>query len=200
VYGTCTGTVTEDAKLNPSTPYAASKAGGDLALFTYAKSHGFPLVMIRATNVYGARQQLFKIIPRSVIYIKSGKTIELHGGGAAVKSYIHIRDVSQGELAAALRGRPGEIYHISPDRGYSVREIVMSISKRMGVEFEKVSRAVGERLGQDAAYIIDSGKARRELGWKPAIGIDEGLGGVVDWVNQNWAAIQKQPLQYVHKP
>ena len=73
VYGTCTGTVHEDAPLNPSTPYAASKAAGDLSLSAFVKNYDFPLVMIRSTNVYGAYQQLFKIIPRSVIYIKKGR-------------------------------------------------------------------------------------------------------------------------------
>ena len=91
VYGNCQGNVTEESPPNPSTPYAASKAAGDFSLFTFFKNYRFPLVMIRATNVYGANQQLFKIIPRTVIYLKSGKKIELHGGGVAVKSYIHIR-------------------------------------------------------------------------------------------------------------
>ena len=106
-YGTCVGRVTEDAVLNPSTPYAASKAAADYLLKTYAKQFGFPLVTVRATNVYGARQQLFKIIPRSAIFVKLGRVIELHGGGRAVKSYIHIRDVSRGEKLILERGRVG---------------------------------------------------------------------------------------------
>jgi len=122
VYGSCEGRVTEEAPLNPSTPYAASKAAGDLSLFAFAKSAGFPLVMIRATNVYGAHQQLFKIIPRAAIYVRMGKTIELHGGGHAVKSYIHIRDISRGELAAMEHGRASAIYHFSPDDGVAVRD------------------------------------------------------------------------------
>ena len=87
VYGTCTGTVREDAPLNPSTPYAASKAAGDLSLFTFVKNFHFPMVMIRSTNVYGAHQQLYKIVPRTIIYLKQGKKIPLHGDGRAVKSW-----------------------------------------------------------------------------------------------------------------
>ncbi|TAF62881.1 MAG: NAD-dependent epimerase/dehydratase family protein [Oscillatoriales cyanobacterium] len=121
VYGTCEGNVTELSPMNPSTPYAASKAAADMLLSTYYKNFQFPLVTVRATNVYGAYQQLFKIIPRSAIYLKLGKTIQLHGGGHAVKSYIHIRDVSRGELAVMEKGKVGEIYHLSPDRGYAVR-------------------------------------------------------------------------------
>src|SRR2546423_4955512 len=77
-YGTCVGRVTEDAPLAPSTPYAASKAAADLLLSTYHKEFGFPLLTVRATNVYGARQQLFKIIPRSVVYLRLGRKIPLH--------------------------------------------------------------------------------------------------------------------------
>ncbi|HEY2910117.1 MAG TPA: GDP-mannose 4,6-dehydratase [Gemmataceae bacterium] len=197
-YGTCVGTVTEETPLNPSTPYAASKAAADYLLKTYAKQYGFPLLTVRATNVYGARQQLFKIIPRSAIYIKLGKTIELHGGGRAVKSYIHIRDVSRGELAILEKGRVGELYHLSPDQGVEVRQVVRTICDRLGKRFEDATRAVDERPGQDAAYVIDSTKARTELGWKPTISLEEGLTDVVDWVNGNWPAIQAQPLEYRH--
>jgi dTDP-glucose 4,6-dehydratase len=197
-YGTCVGTVTEDAPLNPSTPYAASKAAADHLLRTYARQFGFPLLTVRATNVYGARQQLFKIIPRSAIYVKLGRTIELHGGGRAVKSYIHIRDVSRGELAVLERGRVGELYHLSPDEGVEVRDVVRTICERTGRRFEDATRAVGERPGQDAAYVIDSTKARTELGWKPTVSLAEGLAEVVDWVNANWSAIRAQPLEYRH--
>ncbi|HXD86537.1 MAG TPA: GDP-mannose 4,6-dehydratase [Urbifossiella sp.] len=197
-YGTCVGTVTEETPLNPSTPYAASKAAADYLLKTYAKQYGFPLLTVRATNVYGARQQLFKIIPRSAIYIKLGKTIELHGGGRAVKSYIHIRDVSRGELAILEKGRVGELYHLSPDQGVEVRQVVRTICDRLGKRFEDATRAVEERPGQDAAYVIDSTKARSELGWKPTISLEEGLTDVVDWVNGGWPAIQAQPLEYRH--
>ncbi len=199
VYGTCRGVVREDAPLNPSTPYAASKAGADLLLSTYWKQFGFPLVTVRATNVYGARQQLFKIIPRSVIYLKLGKTIELHGGGAAVKSYIHIRDVSEGELAALEHGQTGELYHLSPDRGVEVREAVRMICERMGRRFEDATAATAERPGQDAAYVIDSTKARTTLGWKPKVTFSDGIAEVVDWVNAYWDEIAKQPLTYLHK-
>ncbi|MBM4328600.1 MAG: NAD-dependent epimerase/dehydratase family protein [Deltaproteobacteria bacterium] len=200
VYGACEGVVKEDAPLNPSTPYAASKAAADLFLFTLVKNFQFPLVMIRSTNVYGAHQQLFKIIPRSVIYLKMGKPIQLHGGGVAVKSYIHIRDISRGELAAMENGSIGSIYHLSPDRGYAVRDVVRMICEKMGKDFAASAEIVGERLGQDAAYVIDSSMARAQLDWRPEIAIDEGLQGVVQWIDQNWDEIRAQPLEYLHRP
>lgn len=199
VYGSCEGFITEDAPLNPTTPYAASKAAGDLSLFTYFKNFQFPLVMVRATNVYGPHQQLFKIIPRSIIYILSGKMIELHGGGVAVKSYIHIRDVSEGELAIMLNGKAGEIYHLSPDQGVQVKEVVKNICGSLSIPFERAAKSVAERLGQDKAYTIDSTKVRSELGWFPKIQLTEGLKSTIDWVKNNIDEILKCSVQYEHK-
>ena len=200
VYGTCVGTVREDAQLNPSTPYAASKAAGDLSLFTYVKNFGFPLVMIRSTNVYGAHQQLFKIIPRSVINIKSDRKIELHGGGVAVKSYIHIRDVSRGELAAMENGETGHIYHLSPERGVAVKDVVRLLCERLDRRFEDCVTAAPERLGQDAAYVIDSSLARARLGWRSEVSMEAGLQEVIAWVDRFWEEIKGLPHDYVHQP
>lgn len=199
VYGTCEGVVKEDAPLNPTTPYAASKAAGDLSLFTFVKNFQFPMVMIRATNVYGAGQQLFKIIPRSMIYMKSNRVVELHGGGEAVKSYIHIRDVSKGELLAMENGQIGEIYHFSPDQGYKVKEVVSEICSLLKVPYERMTKTVAERLGQDKAYVIDSSKARSEFGWRPKVSLQEGLMDVYQWIESRGEEIMKCPLQYVHR-
>ncbi|MNY43530.1 dTDP-glucose 4,6-dehydratase [compost metagenome] len=98
------------------------------------------------------------------------------------------------------RGRPGEIYHLSPDRGYAVKEVVQTICDVMGHRFDDVTETVAERLGQDAAYVIDSTKARRELGWAPQVTLREGVDGVIDWVERYWDEIQLQPLEYKHKP
>jgi len=199
VYGSCVGTITESAPLNPSTPYAASKAAADLFLFTLLKNYNFPLVMIRSTNVYGAHQQLFKIIPKSIILIKLGKKIPLHGGGEAIKSFIHIRDISKGELAALDKGKIGNIYHLSPEQGHSVKEVVSKICALMGKEFQECTEIVEERLGQDAAYVIDSTSARSKLGWRPTVTLDDGLNQVINWVDDNWTTIQKYPYEYIHK-
>jgi dTDP-glucose 4,6-dehydratase len=158
------------------------------------------LLTVRATNVYGARQQLFKIIPRSAIYLKLGNRIPLHGGGVAVKSYIHVRDVSRGELAILQRGEPGAIYHLSPDAGISVREVVQAIAQRMGKPLAEAVTVVDERPGQDAAYVIDSTRARTELGWNPQIQFASGIDEVIRWVDEYWEEIQDQPLVYQHRP
>ncbi|MEM8782852.1 MAG: GDP-mannose 4,6-dehydratase [Planctomycetota bacterium] len=198
-YGTCEGVVKEGHRDNPSTPYAASKSAGDQFLRTYVKQYGLPCVTIRATNVYGPHQQLFKIIPRSAIYLKLGQTIELHGGGHAVKSYIHIRDVSRGELFAMLDGTPGQMYHLSPTGGVAVRDVVKTICQAAGRPFGTATRSVDERPGQDKAYVIDSSKARREFNWHPKISLEHGLGEVFAWVDRDWEQIRQLPLAYEHK-
>jgi dTDP-glucose 4,6-dehydratase len=199
VYGTCTGTITETAPFNPSTPYAASKAAADMLLEVYRKQFGFPLLTVRATNVYGARQQLFKIVNRTAIYLKLDRTIQLHGGGHSVKSYIHVRDVSRAELDVLHRGTVGELYHISPDAGIAVRDVVAGICALMGRSFEESTQMVAERPGQDAAYVIDSTKLRALTGWTPQIPLTQGLQEVIDWVDAEWDSLGTASLDYQHK-
>src|SRR3990172_4476668 len=101
-------------------------------------------------------------------------------GGKAVKSYIHIRDVSRAQLSVLEKGKKGEIYHISADRGVRVADVVQGICNLMNVSFAKATAVAAERLGQDKAYVIDSSKARRAFGWKPVVKLDEGLKGVIE--------------------
>jgi dTDP-glucose 4,6-dehydratase len=199
IYGAYEGSIDETAPAKPSTPYAVSKAAADMHVQIMCQERNFQAVTVRSTNVYGAHQQLFKIIPRSIIYLLTGKTIALHGGGKAVKSYIHIRDVSRGELAVMKRGRIGHVYHFAPTEGYAVRDIVQRVCDRMGKDFDSVTNDVEERLGQDKAYLIDSSKSRTELGWSPQIDLDEGLQGVIDWVSAHRDEILTQPLEYEHQ-
>ncbi|MCE9604333.1 MAG: GDP-mannose 4,6-dehydratase [Planctomycetia bacterium] len=198
VYGTCRGNVTEQAPLNPSTPYAASKAAADMLLAVYRKQYGFPVTTVRATNVYGARQQLFKIVLRSIISMKLDKKISLHGGGRAVKSYIHVRDVSRGELAIMQHGELGEIYHLSPDEGIAVCDLVRELVFLLDKNFAEVTQAVDERPGQDAAYVIDSSLARSRFAWRPRIELRQGLEEAITWVDRYWNEIQTAPLDYEH--
>ena len=198
ILGSCLQPATEETPFHPSTPYAVSKAAADLYLNTLINNFQFPSILIRSTNVYGKHQQLFKIIPRTIIYLKLGRTIELHGGGTAVKSFIHIRDVARGVKSAIERGMAGT-YHFSVPSEKTIVEIVRRICELMGYDFDESVRFVGERLGQDTRYWLDCSKSHKELGWDPQESFDQGVQEVIEWVENNWSVIQQEPLVYLHK-
>ena len=200
VYGSCTGNVTESQPFNPSTPYAASRAACDLHLHTFFKQYGFPVVFTRAANVYGPGQQLYRIIPRTIMAVLTGEKLQLHGGGHSVRSFIHLDDVADATMRAMLDGKPGEVYHISTDRFVSIRELVEMICARMGKSFADIVEVVGDRPGKDAAYLLDSAKCRTELGWSDTVSLEDGIDGVIDWARRLEAELRQQPMNYIHKP
>lgn len=200
VYGSCSGNVTEEAPFNPSTPYAASRAACDLHLMTFFKHYRFPVVFTRAANVYGPGQQLYRIIPRAILFINLGRKLQLHGGGSSVRSFVHIRDVADGTLRVARGGVPGEVYHLSTPLNQSIREVVEAICRKLGADFNEVVEIVGERPAKDAAYLLDSSKARRTLGWTDNIGFEQGLDETIAWLGRNLEVLKKQPFDYIHKP
>jgi len=198
VYGSCNNT-DEDAALNPSTPYASSKAAADMFILNLIKQFKFPADIVRSTNVYGPGQQLFRIIPRSIIYLKTNKKIPLHGGGAAKKSYLHIKDNCLATLKIMQSGFSGEIYHLSPDSSISIAEVVRKICDRFSKTFEESVEIISERTGQDSEYTLNSQKIRNKLGWKPAISFDEGISECIKWADENWEVIKNLPQEYIHK-
>ena len=98
------------------------------------------------------------------------------------------------------RGEIGGIYHFSPDQGIRVRDLVKEICQVIGEDFRSNTIDVGERLGQDKAYVIDSTKARDEFVWLPEITLTDGLRQVKNWVEEEWNLICSEPLEYVHRP
>ena len=200
VYGSCSGNVTEDAPYHPSTPYAASRAACDLHLMTYFRNYRFPVVFTRAANVFGPAQQLYRIIPRTILYVRLGRKLQLHGGGHSVRSFIHIRDVADGTLRVARQGEPGQIYHLSTRVTHSIREVVATVCRKLGVAFEQVVEIVGDRPGKDAAYLLDSTKARTTLGWDARIDFETGVDETIAWADRHLDALRQQPLDYIHKP
>ncbi|HOW65837.1 MAG TPA: GDP-mannose 4,6-dehydratase [Candidatus Paceibacterota bacterium] len=200
VYGSCSGNVTENAPLNPSTPYAASRAACDLHLMTFVKQYRFPAVFTRAANVFGPGQQLYRIIPRTILFIRLGRKLQLHGGGHSVRSFIHIRDVAEGTLRAARQAPAGEVYHFSTLRMISIRQLVEIICGRLRADFDQVVEVVGDRPGKDAAYLLDSTKARTTLGWRDAVTLEQGIDETLAWVDRHLDVLKQQPLDYIHKP
>ena len=200
VYGSTSGTIDENAPFNPSTPYAASRAACDLHLRTFFQQYNFPVTWTRSANVYGPGQQLYRIIPRTILFIKLGRKLSLHGGGHSVRSFIHIDDVASATLAIAKEAPAGETFHLSTSRFVSIRELVEMICRMMGADFSKVVEVTEDRPGKDAAYLLDSAKARKTLGWADTIALETGVQATIDWVNKHFDELRHQPFDYIHKP
>lgn len=200
VYGNCKGIVKENTCYNPSTPYAVSRAAADMNLMCFFKTYGFSVVFTRAANVYGPGQQLYRIIPRAILYFLTGRKLELHGGGHSVRSFIHIKDVADGTLKAARAASIGEIFHFSTSETISIRSLVEMIARKMGVSFEDRVEIAEDRPGKDVAYLLDSSKAKELLGWKDKISLEKGIDETIAWVRDNVSILEKQQFDYIHKP
>jgi len=200
VYGTRSGLVKERTDYCPSTPYAVSRAAADMSLMSFRQAYGFPVVFTRAANVYGPGQQLYRIIPRTILCCLTGRKLQLHGGGLSVRSFVHIRDVAGGTMRVAKEGTPGEIYHLATAEHISIRALVETIASKLGVSFEDHVEVSKERLGKDSAYLLDTTKARDSLGWQARIGLNDGVEETIKWVKTNLDELKKESWEYVHKP
>ena len=199
VYGDCEGLIKESRMYYPSTPYAVSRAASDMSLMSFFNNYGFPVVFTRAANVYGVGQQLYRIIPRAVLFFKTDRKLQLHGGGTSIRSFIDIKDVVHGTIKAMRNGRPGEIFHFATSENISIRSLVEKIADIMDIDFKEYVQIAEERPGKDAAYLLDSSKAKKELGWEDNLSLDDGIKQVVSWVEENLKELLKQPLDYIHK-
>jgi dTDP-glucose 4,6-dehydratase len=130
---------------------------------------------------------------------RTGKRFNLHGGGNSIRSFIDIKDVSIATELIALRGLPGQTYHISSRELISIKEIVALIANKMGLSLEDIADVGEERLGKDQAYMLDSNKLRTELGWSDHIKIDQGLSRTLAWCDKNLEILSQLPNEYEHK-
>ena len=199
VYGSCEGYIKESKSYHPSTPYAVSRAAADMSLHSFFNAYKFPVVFTRAANVYGPGQQLYRIIPRTILFIKMGKKLQLHGGGTSQRSFIHIQDVSGATLNIMKQASPGEIFHIATNDSITIRGLVELICNLMGVNFDDHIDVTEELLGKDSAYLLDSSKVRSTLGWKDQVSLKEGVLAVIQWIEQNFEVLKQQSLEYIHK-
>ncbi len=199
VYGSTNKWIKENNIFLPNTPYAISRASMDFHLLALYKSFNFPVIFTRAANVYGARQKLYRIIPKTIISILNGQKIPLYGGGKSKRSFIDIRDVSEALWKISKKGTIGSTYHISTDKLISIKELVRLICKKMNKNFDELVEIKKENTGKDLAYKLSSSKLKRELKWKSKIDLDKGINETIDWILENLKKLKLESTNYLHK-
>lgn len=185
VYGSIgSGVWTEEAPLAPRNPYAASKAAAELLGQAYSRSFGFPMTIVRSSNVYGPRQFPEKLIPRSIHRALAGEPLPLYGRGDNVRDWLYVEDLCRALVAVIEQGRPGQIFNVGGGNERTNREIMERV-RRMVAELTKMApvpvESVPDRPGHDFRYALDCSRAGRELGWIPQQTFTEGLAETVAW-------------------
>ena len=200
VYGsTDQGWIKECFNFSPSTPYAVSRAACDLHLMSFYKAYDFPVVFTRAANVYGPGQQLYRIIPRTMLGALTRKGMNLHGGGNSERSFIYIKDVVDATIKLALSADAGTSWHISTNESISIKNLVKKICKETNVQFDQIVNVSEERLGKDLNYLLDSNNLRNNFNWKENFSLDNGIALTLNWLETNLDILKNLPWEYIHK-
>jgi dTDP-glucose 4,6-dehydratase len=178
---------TEESLLNPSSPYAASKAAADLLALSYFRTFGTPVVISRCSNNYGPYQFPEKLIPLMISNAANNLPLPVYGDGLQIRDWIHVRDHCVALDLVLHSGRLGEIYNISAEDERKNLSVIRLILKKMGKP-ESLISFVLDRPGHDRRYAISAAKLRRELDWSPRTSFDEGIESTVDWYlkHQSW--------------
>jgi dTDP-glucose 4,6-dehydratase len=196
LYGSVDFPAKEDMPIQPSSPYAASKAAFDMYLISVHRVLKFPMNIIRPSNAYCPGQLLHRVIPKAVICGLTGRKLPLHGGGRAEKSYIHARDLARAIYLVAQKAPLGPVYNAGPLKPISIRALVETVARVMGIRFEELCEVTGDRLGQDARYWLDSSAIKRDVGWEPEIGLEEGIREMVEWGRKYLDRLKDWPMDY----
>jgi len=181
VYGSPATPAQESDLLDPTSPYSISKAAFDQYLQSMYRTAKFPMNIIRPSNCYTEGQQLYRVIPKTMVMALNGQKLQLHGGGRAQKSYLHATDLSKAILRVMEVAPFGTIYNVGPDEAMSIRDLVEGIAITMGKTLEDVAEVAPDRVGQDAKYHLNV-KAMKALGWHQEIDLTCGLTGMFKWI------------------
>jgi dTDP-glucose 4,6-dehydratase len=185
VYGDVTAAVREDAPLRPSSPYSASKAGGDLQVLAAVRTFGVDACITRGSNTYGPRQYPEKLIPLFATNALDGQPLPLYGDGRQVRDWLHAQDHCAAIEVVLRSGAPGEVYNAGGGDERENREVADRILELTGAD-PSLLRSVEDRPGHDRRYALDSSKLRA-LGWRPERRFEDGLAETVAWYRDNRA-------------
>jgi dTDP-glucose 4,6-dehydratase len=188
VYGSLgrTGAFTETTPLAPNSPYSASKAAADHLVHAFHHTYGLNTIITRCSNNYGPYQFPEKLIPLMIMNARQDRPLPVYGDGLHIRDWLYVRDHCTAIWAAFQRGKSGEVYNLGGNNEMANLDVVRLILGRLGKP-ESLIDYVKDRPGHDRRYAIDADKARRELGWEPAVAFAQGIAATVDWYQANSA-------------
>jgi dTDP-glucose 4,6-dehydratase len=201
------GASAEADPIRPRSPYAASKAGGDLQVLAYHTTFGTPVLITRGSNTYGPHQYPEKLIPLFVTNLLDGEQVPVYGDGLQVRDWLHCDDHARGIAHVLEHGTPGEVYNLGGGNSRTNLEITRELLRLTGRTYEHSVRHVTDRAGHDRRYALDAAKARA-LGWSPRVPFANGLAETVAWYRQHeawWRPIKSGEFadyyrqQYAHR-
>jgi len=192
VYGTLSEeepAFTEGHKIDPSSPYSASKAASDLLALAWHRTHGLPVVITRCSNNYGPYQFPEKLVPLMIRNAMTDVQLPVYGDGRNIRDWIHVEDHCRALVAVMEKGVPGEAYNIGGEAEVRNIEVVHEILRILGKP-ESLIRYVKDRPGHDWRYAMNIEKIEKELGWSPSVTFAQGLEETVNWYRDNTAWIE----------
>lgn len=204
VYGNVLeGHSTEESPYNPSSPYSASKAAGDMLAKTYAVVYNVPVIIVRGANNYGTHQYPEKLIPLTITNLLEGKMVPVHGNGRHIRSWLHVQDFCDAIDLLAHQGPTSGIYNVAGEHRTNL-EIIHLVAGALGKKPEDFITHVNDRPSADLRYAPFAGKLEREFGWKPRHSLHDALPDAISWYRHNtnwWKAIKakKEFLDHYEK-
>jgi len=187
---------TEESPYRPRTPYNASKAGADHAVRAYHETYGLPVTITNCSNNYGPAQFPEKVIPLFVTNALDDLELPLYASTQNKREWLHVRDHCRAIELVLERGRVGETYNVGSGVEKTIEEIADAVLELTGKP-QSLKTIVPDRPGHDRRYLLDSSKLRRELGWEPEAGFDEGMRETVEWYRAQrawWEPLKQRAL------
>ena len=188
----------ENFKLNPSSPYASSKAAAELLVNSYVTTFDCKCIITRCTNNFGPRQFPEKLIPKTILLAYQNKKIPIYGSGKNIRDWIFVNDHCDAINKIITNGKEGKTYNISGQNELNNITIVKKILKFMGKSNDTIE-FVNDRPGHDFRYSLDSSKIQKELNWSPKLDFDKNLKETIGWYLENMEWIKNTPKKALRK-
>ena len=191
------GKFSEESPFEPNSPYAASKAGGDLMCRAFWATYNTPVIVTHSCNFYGPNHYPEKLIPLAITNLLEGKKVPVYGDGKQIREWIYTEDHCSAVDTILHKGVEGEIYNIGTERELMNLDTIKTILNALNMD-ESYMEFIKDRPAHDRRYSLDTSKLRTELGWSPKVEFEDGIKKTVEWFKNNeswWKEIKNGEYQ-----